>query len=90
MSGMFPTPEAPHPSVLEFAHEHDLFLIDKAKVRPNGICSSLWACKICPDIFIGGPIGAIPPGYCGCGWVQRKWPRKRCEDCKRPMQEAAS
>lgn len=81
----FKTPTAPYPNVLAYAHEHDLRLTDTAKRNPNGTFSSLWECTHCPDVFIGGHIGPIPPGYCGCGWVQKKWPRKKCEDCGRVM-----
>lgn len=86
----FPEPTAPYPNVLAFSHEHDLTMLPEARRNPNGTFSSLWACAHCPDIFIGGKVGTIPDGYCPCGWVQKKkkWPRKRCEECKRPMSEA--
>lgn len=84
----FPTPSAPYPNVLAYAHKHKLRLTDTAKRNPNGTFSSLWACAHCPDVFIGDHIGPIPPGYCGCGWVQKKWPRKKCEDCGRVMTDA--
>lgn len=87
--GGFPEPSAPYPNVLAFAHEHRLTMLGTAQRNPNGTFSSLWECADCPDIFVGGHVGPMPPGMCSCGWVQRKWPRKRCEDCKRPMTEEA-
>lgn len=74
--------------VLAFSHTHDLYETG-AQRNLNGTWSSLWACTLCPDVFIGDLVGPIPPGYCSCGWVQKKWPRKKCEECKRPMKEAA-
>lgn len=84
MDGYFPEPEPPHPNHLAYAHTHDLTMVG-AQVNPNGTWSSLWSCSECPDIFVGGYAGPIPPGWCPCGWVQRYWPRKRCEECRRPM-----
>lgn len=62
-----------------------------AQINPNGTHNSLWRCTICTDIAVGGRVGPIPPGFCRrCGWVQqKKWPRKRCEDCKAPLEESA-
>ncbi len=81
----FPEPSAPYPNFLAYSHTHNLTMIDTAKRNPNDTFSSLWSCDQCPDIFIGGCVGEAPPGYCGCGWVQKKWPRKKCEECKQPM-----
>lgn len=86
--GWFPEPDAPYPLVIAFAHEHELKMLQTVQRNPNGTFSSLWECSQCPDIFVGDHVGPIPAGLCVCGWVQqKKWPRKRCEDCKRPMTE---
>lgn len=79
--GKFPEPTAPYPNFLAYAHEHSLSMLDTAQRNPNGTFSSLWACSECPDIFLGDHVGTIPDGYCRCGWVQEKWPRKKCENC---------
>lgn len=81
----FPEPLPPYPNVVAYAHANRLTVLDTAQRNPNGTFSSLWACSECPDVFVGGPVGTIPPGYCPCGWVQKKWPRKKCEDCQRPL-----
>jgi hypothetical protein len=81
----FPEPSEPYPNHLAYSHKHDLSLQPTARRNPNGTFSSLWACEHCPDIFVGPYVGPIPDGYCRCGWVQKKWPRRRCEDCKRPL-----
>jgi len=83
----FPEPSAPYPNVLAFAHEHDLTEQPTALRNPNGTFSSLWGCSQCPDIFVGAFVGPIPDGWCRCGWVQKRWPRKRCEECKRPFEK---
>lgn len=70
-----------------YIHEHEWFEIG-AQRASNGVWYSVWACELCPDIGEGGKVGPIPPGYCPCGWVQKKWPRKKCEDCKREMRSA--
>lgn len=68
--------------VYEHRHDHDWYEIG-ARQAPSGVWFSIWACTLCPDIGSGGPVGPVPPGYCWrCHWVQRKWPRKRCEECK--------
>ncbi len=83
MTTMFTEPS--QPTVGRFyAHDHDWVEVG-AKQNPNGTWTSAWACTICPDIGSGGQVGPVPAGYCRCGWVQKKWPRKRCEECKRPM-----
>lgn len=84
--GWFPEPDAPYPNHVAVAHEHNLTVLPTVKRNPNGTFSSLWECSLCPDIFVGDHVGPIPSGRCvGCGWVQRKWPRKRCENCGRDM-----
>jgi hypothetical protein len=87
---LFDEPGPPYPNHLHYSHRHNLTMAG-AKVNPNGTWSSLWTCSECPDVFVGGKVGPVPPGYCMCcGWVQRKkWPRKRCEECRAAM-EAAS
>lgn len=84
----FPEPSAPYPNVIAFAHEHSLRMLSTVQRNPNGTFSSLWECKLCPDIFVGGYVGPIPSGRCVFGWVQRKWPRKKCEDCKRELEQS--
>lgn len=81
----FPEPRRPSPMVLHYKHEHDLHRLTVVEENPNGTYSSLWACSQCPDIFVGDRVGPIPDGTCSCGWVQKKWPRKKCEDCGKPV-----
>ena len=88
MTGYFTDPI--EPGIFLHLHAHEWFQVG-ARLAPNGAWYSVWACELCPDIGSGGPVGPIPPGYCHCGWVQRRWPRKRCEECKRPFEvEVAS
>lgn len=82
-SGYFTDPQQPH-SVYLRVHDHE-WVEAGALLNPNGTWSSLWTCAVCPDVGIGGKVGPIPAGHCPCGWVQHKFPRKRCEDCKRPL-----
>lgn len=85
MSTTFPVPTRQPGAVYEFIHAHVWFEVG-AKRSPIGVWFSVWACELCPDIGTGGPVGPVPMGYCSCGWVQAKWPRKKCENCKRPVQ----
>lgn len=64
------------------SHSHVWFEVG-ARLNPNGTWTSVWACEVCPDIGLGGYVGPIPPGYCKhCQWVQKRWPREKCEECK--------
>lgn len=83
---VFPEPVAPaKPISYAHIHTHELTLAG-AQLNPNKTWSSLWQCSLCPDIVIGGYIGRVPEGYChACSWVQKKWPRKKCEECKTPL-----
>lgn len=83
---VFEDPVAPtKPIAYAYIHTHDLTLRG-AELNPNGTWTSLWDCSLCPDIIRGAHIGPVPKGYChACGWVQKKWPRKKCEECKTPM-----
>lgn len=66
-------------------HDHDWVEVG-AHLNPNGTWRAVFACTLCPDIGQGGHIGPVPPGYCpSCGWVQHRWPRRRCEECKTPL-----
>lgn len=90
VTAMFTPPTAPewHGS-LAYRHTHDLVEIG-ARRNGNGTWSSLWGCRLCPDVIIGDYVGPVPAGWCRCGWVQKRWPRKRCEECQRPMVERGS
>lgn len=83
MTDQFPTPTQPD-MVYEYVHDHDWTEIG-ARLNRNGTWTSVWSCSVCPDIGLGGLVGPIPAGRCRCGWVQKKWPRKRCEECRTPM-----
>lgn len=86
MTGYFPDPEPPvNPGLYAYVHTHELTQVG-ARLNPNGTWGALFGCSLCPDIVVGDHVGPIPDGYCHhCGWVQEKPERKKCEECKAPL-----
>lgn len=90
MTGYFPDPGPMSVGPARaYMHEHEWTEVG-AYLNPNGTWSALFTCSLCPDVGLGGHVGPIPPGYCLCGWVQRAPGRKRCEDCKRPLDQTTT
>lgn len=88
MTDYFDPPHPPPPNGNIFIHIHPHEWVEMgARLNPNGTWSSVWGCTVCPDVTTGEKVGPIPPGYCPrCQWVQKKWPRKKCEECKYPFE----
>lgn len=84
---MFDSPPALPGGLMTFIHDH-VWTEVGAQRNPNGTWCALFACSLCPDIGVGGYVGPIPSGWCSCGWVQSKWPRKKCEECGRTLADS--
>lgn len=63
-------------------HTHDWYQVG-ANLNPNGRWSSVWSCRLCPDIGSGGYIGPEPAGLCACQFVTSTAGATRCADCGR-------
>lgn len=80
MSDYFEAPAKPGITMLHI-HEHEWKEVG-ASQNPNGTWSSVWACNLCPDIGVGGPVGPIPPGFCQrCQWVNEDPAKTKCDEC---------
>lgn len=85
MAECFPQPPPADGTLLAYRHDHEMVEVGASR-NPNGTWSSVWACELCPDVFLGGYVGPIPAGFCHrCHWVQLKPNRKKCEGCKSPL-----
>ena len=62
-----------------YVHEHEWTEVG-AERNPNGTWTAVFECAHCPDLGLGGNVGPVPPGMCGCGWVDEP-EATTCADC---------